>query len=517
MQRDFLAAGGSDDEPVDSDVKDRGLIVVSNREPYQHTHRDGDGDGDVTVEQPTGGLTAGLDPVMQRVGDTWIAWGDGEADAEVVDAGDCVAVPPEDPSYDLRRVWLTEDQIRDYYYGFSNQVLWPICHSALTRVRCDPGFWDRYREVNERFADAAVEAADGESVIWFQDYHLALAPRMAAPRLPEGATVMGFWHVPWPGWDLFRACPHRRELLEGLLGTDVLGFHTPRYRTNFLDCVDAAVDDAVVDWNAGEVSYQGEVTRVAASPMGVPFDEVGTLVDAPAAEAFVASLERSHGIDDGTTLAVGVDRLDYSKGIVDRLLALEQLWDAYPRFRGSLTYVQNGSESRSRIPAYEAVQERVAELVDRLNDRFGTDDWQPVVYTTDRLSSEAMYGLYRRADLALVSPVRDGMNLVAQEYVAAQTDGDGVLVLSDQAGVHDAVGEHAVTITPSDTEGFADAIVTAAEMGEDERRRRMARLRRWVADHDIESWVTEIVGVALRDARVRDARSRRIPDGTPGT
>ncbi len=475
-------------------ISDRQLIVASNRQPYRHDYDDVDR---VTVHRPTGGLTAGLDPVMQRTGGTWIAWGDGDGDPDVVDTNGCVSVPPEDPSYSLRRVWLSEEQVRDYYYGFSNQVLWPVCHSALTRVRCDAPYWRRYREVNERFADAVVDHADDRPLVWLQDYHLALAPAMARSRLPDDAVVMHFWHIPWPSWDVFRACPHGRELLEGLLGNDLIGFHVPRYRTNFLRCVDAALDGATVDWPAGRISYRGRDTAVEGIPMGVPVDRIGRSAAEMAGDGSRTAFEREQDIDPDRRLAIGVDRLDYTKGIVECLRALERLWETRPRWRGELTYVQNASESRSRIPAYQEVQERVEGEVDRINRRFGTDDWQPIVYTTERISRQELYQLYRRADAALVTPIRDGMNLVAQEYVAAQTDGSGVLVLSDQAGVHDELGEHAVSVTPHDTERLVEGIVEALVMSPGERRRRMDRLRRWVAEHDLDSWLDENFRAAM--------------------
>jgi len=486
-------------------IGDRQLIVASNRQPYSH---ETDGTDRITVDCPAGGLTAGLDPVMQRTGGTWVAWGDGDRDFDVVDGDDCVSVPPDDPGYQLKRLRLSEEEIRHYYYGYSNQVLWPLCHSALTQIRCNPGFWRHYRNVNERFAGAVADRAEGRPLVWFQDYHLALAPKLVRSYLPAAAVIMHFWHIPWPSWDAFRACPHRRELLEGLLNNDLIGFHTPRYRTNFLHCVDAAMDGAIVDWQAGSVSYQGRTVSVEAIPMGVPFEEIRGSVTAPTAEAFWPSFAREHDIPAEARIAVGVDRLDYTKGIVKRLRALERLWEVNPGWRGELTYVQNGSESRSRIPAYQEVQEDVADAVDRINDRFGTDDWQPIVYVTDCLEYEELYGLYRHADLALVTPIRDGMNLVAQEYVAAQVDDDGMLVLSDQAGIHDNVAEYAVTVSPHDTEGSADAIAGALIMPPGERRYRMNRLRRWVADHDLDAWLDANLRTAMDVAPSND---RSVP------
>jgi trehalose 6-phosphate synthase len=487
----------STDDRIERSVQDRNLIVVSNRQPYSHDY---DAEGRPSVDQPTGGLTEGLDPIVQRIGEAWIAWGGGDADAEVVDGNDCVDVPPENPAYRLKRVWLSDEAVQDYYYGFSNQVLWPLCHSALTRVRCDPSFWERYQEVNEQFADAVADYVDEQPLVWFQDYHLALAPRMVRPHLPDNALLMQFWHIPWPSWDTYRACPHGRELLEGVLGNDLFGVHLPRYRENFLRCADAQLDDAQVDWETGEVRYRGGVTTVRSTPMGVPFDRIQESATTRTAETFESSFRRDHDVPDDARIAVGVDRLDYSKGIVERLHALERLWEDAPEWREALTYVQSGSESRSQIRDYQEVQDRVAELVHRINERFGTDDWQPVVYTTDRLSQEELYGLYRAGDLGIVSPIRDGMNLVAQEYVAAQVDNDGVLLLSDQAGVHDEVGDHAVSITPSDTAGFADAIAEALVMVPEERHRRMAHLRRWAAINDLDAWVRGCLPAEMTDS-----------------
>jgi len=466
-------------------LRDRQLLLVTNRQPYRHVN----GEDGIVVDRPTGGLTAGLDPVMQRIGGTWIAWGDGERDRDVVDEDDCVAVPPDDPGYALKRIWLSETQVQGYYFGFSNQVLWPLCHAALTRVRCEPGFWERYREVNEVFADAVVEQASERPLVWFQDYHLALAPELARKRLPQTATLVHFWHIPWPAWDTFRAAPNRRALLEGLLGNDQLGFHVPRYRTNFLDCVEAALEDAIVDWEAGTVTYGGHRTIVRVNPMGVPVDRIEDGADSSAAQAAWRAYRRAEDIPADARIVIGVDRLDYTKGIAARLRALERLWETDTDWRGSVTHLQIGSESRSEIREYRDVQERVAAHVDRINERFGTDDWQPIVYVTDYVSRDKLYSLYRHADLGIVSPLRDGMNLVAQEYVAAQVDGDGVLVLSDQSGVHDELGPHVVSVRPADTEDFADAIADALTMAPEERRERMALLREWVSAHDLDTWM----------------------------
>ena len=398
------------------------LVVASNRQPYRHTYDD----GAVDVDRPAGGLTAGLDAVMRRIDGTWVAWGDGDADAAVVDGDDRVSVPPEGDDYTLQRLWLSEDEVDGYYYRISNRVLWPVCHAALATVDSCRDAWSDYRRVNDRFADAVAADADGDDLVWLQDYHLALASRLVRERSTDEPVVAQSWHIPWPSWDTFRACPHREELLRGLLGNDLLGFHVPRYCENFLESVEAGLPDAEVDAETGRVRYDGATTTVRAFPMGVPVDRIREQADSDEAVGFWAAFRKNRDIDPDTRVAVGVDRLDYTKGIPQRLDALEHLLAERPRWRGEFTYVQVGTESRSDIPAYRRCQERVAERVEAINDRFGTDDHQPVVYTTEMLSNEALAGLYRNADLAVVSPVRDGMNLVAQEYVAAQADGDGV-------------------------------------------------------------------------------------------
>jgi trehalose 6-phosphate synthase len=472
----------------------RGLIVVSNRQPYAHNY---DGE-EVTVDEALGGLTSGLDPFLQDAGGTWIAWGDGNADRNVVDEDDAVRVPPSDPAYRLRRVWLSRGDVLGYYYGFSNRILWPVCHATIGNMHAEQPYWERYRSVNETFADVVVDELDAmdDPIVWFQDYHLALAPRMARDDAPDSGVFAHFWHIPWPSWDVFRACPHRRTLLDGLLGNDLVGFHVERYRRNFLECVDRTLDGATVDREHGVVHYGGEVTTTRACPLGIDVDQVVEQREAAREKNVWESFAMRNGIDPDVTVALGVDRLDYTKGIPERLRALERFLAHHPEWRERLTYVQKGTESRSRIPEYEALQREVQSEIDRINQRFGTDDWTPVVYTTEWLCPEEMFGLYRRADLALVTPVRDGLNLVAAEYVAAQVDDPGVLVLSDQTGIHERLGREALSVTPYDIDGFTEAIATALEMPADERRARMRSLQDRVAADSLANWVSAFVEAA---------------------
>jgi trehalose 6-phosphate synthase len=476
------------------------LVIASNREPYQHNFSD---DG-IDVVRPNGGLTSGLDGVMQKVGGTWIAWGDSEADRAVVDEANQVSVPPDgdEDQYTLQRIWLTQEEVDNYYLGFSNRVLWPICHGALTQVENEREYWEQYRNVNRRFADAIADRADENSVVWLQDYHLGLVPKMLRSRDEEMPLLAQFWHIPWPGPDTFRACPQGEKILRGLLGNDMLGFHLDRYCENFLDCVEEMIPEASVDRETGHVYKPGNKVTVRSFPLGVEVDRIQAGASDDAASDRWARFAGEHGIDLDSDLALGVDRLDYTKGIPERLHALERLWEDRPDLRETFTYVQIGTESRSQIPAYQELQQEVAETVDRINERFGTDDWQPVVYTTAYVSNEVLFALYRRADVALVSPIRDGMNLVAQEYVAAQVDCDGVLVLSEQAGYHDLVEDDVITVTPQNTDKFASAIADALSMPDEERRRHMESLRREIQSRDLDVWIDDVLDeiAALREA-----------------
>jgi len=438
---------------------------------------------------------------MCEIGGTWVAWGDGGADREVTD-DDRVGVPPSDPEYALRRIWLTDDEVEGYYRGYANRALWPLCHTDTGRMHFDASDWRTYRQVNRAFADAVLEEYEGETV-GFQDYHFALAPAMVREERPE-AFCAQFWHIPWPAPDVLRACPQDRDLLDGLLGNDLLGFHVERYCQNFLDCVAAELPSATVDHDAGRIEYEGRTTTVTAFPMGVDADDIqrhAAAVDS----SFWSRFRREHGIDPGTKITLGVDRLDYTKGIPRRIEGLERLWELRPEWRGQLTYIRKGSESRSGIPAYRDHQREINGAIDRVNDRFGTDDWTPIVYTDEIYSRAELCSLYRHSDLGLVTPVRDGMNLVAQEYVAAQVENDGVLLLSDLAGASERLSSvGALPICPFDPESLATSVETALTMEPDERRRRMRALRRTVARNDIYAWMDEFIATA---GRIEGARA----------
>jgi len=481
------------------------LIVVSNRQPYRHTFDDND---EIAVDRPAGGLTAGLDPVVQQTDGTWVAWGDGDADREATDDANSVRVPPEDPAYTLKRVWLSESDVADYYYGFSNRVLWPLSHSLENKVTFEDRHWERYREVNQQFADSVVDSVatddgsvgtetdDSNSLVWFQDYHFGLAPQFVREEVGDEALLSHFWHIPWPEREVFRDCPHQTELLRGLLANDLLGFHIPDYCANFLDCVATILPEAAVDWESWTVEREGHECRVRSFPMGVDTERIAEYAAAPD-EGFWAEFRAEYGIPEDQAVAVGIDRLDYTKGIPERLAAIEHLLETEPNWLGEFTYVQKATPSRTEIPEYRELGRQVDRDIERINERFGTDDWQPIIEIEDYLTEEALYGLCRHSDLAIVSPLADGMNLVAMEYVSAQIDHTGVLLLSDRAGADDLLGDAAVTIDPTDTETFASRLDLALSMPDEERQRRMRALRSVVATTNIQSWMADVFDATL--------------------
>ncbi|HEV2150410.1 MAG TPA: trehalose-6-phosphate synthase [Longimicrobiaceae bacterium] len=450
----------------------RRFIVVSNREPYEH--RWSDEVGEIDVRRPAGGLTSALDPLLQALGGTWVAWGSGEADAAVVDKAHRVRVPPEDPSYTLRRVWLTQHDIHRYYLGFANQFLWPLCHLRpdLTRIRSR--YWERYRRVNRRFAEAVLEEARGsDAAVWVQDYHLALAPLFIRAQRPD-LTLAHFWHIPWPPIDIFRLSPQAPYLLRGLLANDQMGFHLEAFAHNFLRCAQQLVG-AEVDWEQGTATLDGHTCHVGAFPISIDVQAFRDAASAPGVEERMERLRQRYA-PQGGMVGVGVDRMDYSKGLPEKFKALEFLWERYPEFRERFTYIQVAVPSRSDIEAYDALSEKVDRQVWEINERFGTETWRPIHLIKQSLPAERLAVLYRMADLCIVSSLQDGMNLVAKEYVASQVDRRGVLLLSEFTGAAEEM-DRAVPINPYAPEDFALRVRDALMLPAEERRARMEALQ----------------------------------------
>ncbi|MDE3119317.1 MAG: trehalose-6-phosphate synthase [Nitrospirota bacterium] len=459
------------------------LIVVSNREPYEHRWVE----EQLVCQRTDGGLTSALDPVLCRLGGTWVAWGSGDGDREAVNPGDVTHVPPDAPAYRLRRVWLSRDEVKGGYLGYANQVLWPLCHTTLDRVMYSKSSWEGYVAMNRRFAEALLdELHDRPGLVWVHDFHLALVPGLIKAVRPT-TTVAVFWHIPWPGPDVFRILPERREILEGLLAADSLVFQTAGSADLFIDCARQFLQ-AESEITGKAVDYKGHRTWIAAHAISVDYQTFAEQAGTVSVEQAIRQARERLGVAPGTRLGIGVDRLDYTKGLLKRFWALDAFFARHPHYRGSFTFVQIAVPTRSEVETYRRYREVIRQTVSVINDRYGQADWRPIVYLEGRIRFETLVAYYRMADLALVSSVNDGMNLVAKEYVASQVDERGVLLVSQMAGAAEELTE-ALIINPYDAEGTADAVAQALEMPPDERQRRMRTMRTYLQTHDIHAWV----------------------------
>lgn len=482
----------------------RQLIVVSNREPYVHRR----GKHGLDVESPPGGLVAALDPLLRAARGAWVAWGSGDADFDVTDARDCVEVPPGAPAYTLRRVRLSGDDVERFYHGYANQALWPLFHLAVDKARFVRRHWASYQDVNRRFAGAAREMISGDAVVWIHDYHLALCPGFLREALPD-VFLMHFWHIPWPSWDVFRICPQSAELIEGLLANDLLAFHLPRHVESFLDCAQHELG-ADVDREEGIVEYNGRTTQVRAFPISIDVGAWERVASSRLCERWMTRLRHRFGLRD-RSVGVGVDRLDYTKGIPERLRAIELLMQRHPDMRGRFVFIEKSAPSRTRIKAYRDLQDQVEGAINRINAAYGTDDWRPVVHISRPMPPAGMAALYRMADLCLVTSLQDGMNLVAKEFIASQSDGRGVLGLSHLAGAADEM-PWSVAINPYDPDSTVEAIVQALGMPPAERRERMDQMRGHLRQHDIFHWMEQHFRAAAHLLAGREATRSILDD-----
>ena len=463
------------------------LFVISNREPYQHVHGKG-----IEVRVPASGLVTAIEPILVACDGTWIAHGSADADRETVDSRDRLRVPPDHPHYTLRRVWLTKEEEDGYYFGFSNEGIWPLCHIAHTRPSFRATDWEHYRRVNEKFAEATLEEIGNaqEPFVLIQDYHFALLPRLIKSARPD-ARVAIFWHIPWPNAEAFGICPWQRELLDGLLGADLIGFHIQAHCNNFLETVDHSIQ-CRIEWDRFTVNRNNHFTAVRPHPISVAFpepnDESRHLRDAePTRDAILEKLG-----PETLFIGVGVDRVDYTKGIIERFCGIERFLDKYPQYIRKFSFVQFGAPSRTNIKRYKDFFSQVELEAQRINARFQTDRWKPIVFRGQHHDHHEINPYYRAADVCLVTSLHDGMNLVAKEFVAAREDGDGVLVLSQFTGASRELRD-AIPLNPYDIEQLAETIRRALEMAPDERHARMQRMRRIVKEHNVYRWAADLI------------------------
>ncbi|MDE3032057.1 MAG: trehalose-6-phosphate synthase [Acidobacteriota bacterium] len=484
------------------------VIVVSNREPYIHTKSQ----GKIEVHRPASGLVTAVEPVMRACSGIWIAHGSGNADRETVDRHDRVPVPPLHPDYTLRRIWLTKEEENGYYYGFSNEGLWPLCHIAHVRPIFRNGDWEQYVAINRRFAEAVIEEADAEDpVVLVQDYHLALLPKMIRAALPK-ATIITFWHIPWPNPESFGICPWRVELLQGMLGSTILGFHTPYHCKNFIETVDRYLETRI-EHESSTISHGGNLTLVESYPISIQWPPPWAGVE-PSIESCREEILASLGLPPGHLLGLGVDRLDYTKGILERFRAVERLLELHPDFIGRFTFIQIAAPSRSALEDYQAFEARVRNLATRINQKYSKDAYQPIVLKIEHHEPEILNRYYRAADVCMVTSLHDGMNLVAKEYVSARDDERGVLILSQFTGAAHELHE-ALIVNPYHIEQTASALFQALSMPEMEQMERMRSMRALIRDFNVFRWAGRMLMDAARIRR-REKLTARLKHDFPG-
>lgn len=471
------------------------VMVVSNREPYIH-NKSGD---KIVLQSPASGLVSALEPVMRACGGTWIAHGSGSADREMVDASDRVRVPESSPAYTLRRIWISEEEQDGYYYGFANEALWPLCHIVFVRPTLRNSDWELYRRINQRFADAVIaEARTEDPVVLVQDYHLALVPAMVREKLPK-ATIATFWHIPWPNAETFGICPWKEEIIEGLLGSTIVGFHTQFHCNNFIECVDRFLESRI-DREIQAVSLGGHQCMIRPYPISIEWPP-RVLEHVPDRVACRREMLDRFGLPEDIKLVVGIERFDYTKGIVDRMHAIEALLDRTPAWKDRLVFVQIAAPTRSKLDSYARLQVEAEQLAHDINTRQKCRHG-PVILVVSHYEQDEVFKLFRAADACIVSSLHDGMNLVAKEFVAARDDNAGVLVLSSFTGASREMQE-ALIVNPYDTEGLASAIDRALTMPREEQMERMRLMRAHTKENNVYRWAANILIDAAR-SRKRD-------------
>lgn len=467
-------------------LKDRKIFVVSNREPYIHT-KEGN---TIDYHFPASGMVTAIEPIMQATGGMWIAYGGGNADKLVVEENDTIGVPPGDPLYTLKRVWLTKEEVKGFYDGFSNEGIWPLCHIAHTRPIFKKDDWKEYVKVNEKFAKTLLKEIRHEinPVVLVQDFHFALLPRLIKEKRPD-ATIALFWHIPWPNAESFSICPWKKEILDGMLGADLIGFHTQNHCNNFITTVGRELE-ALLDRDQFTVTKNNHMTYVKPFPISIAFSKRSS------EQQKVQDLRSKDALNKlgvkTDYVGIGVDRLDYTKGIIERLHAVEIFLTKYPAYQGKFTFIQISAPSRTDIPEYKAFTAKVDAEVNRINNKLKKNDWKPILFLYKQLSHEAIYPLYRAANVCLVTSLHDGMNLVAKEFVAARDNERGVLILSQFTGASRELRD-ALIVNPYNGEQTAEAIHTALTMKRSEQTRRMRRMRDTLKSYNVYRWSAELL------------------------
>lgn len=479
------------EEAVRTKMSDYHMVVVSNRQPYAHVRKS----GKVVCQRQPGGLVTALNPVMAAVGGTWIATGVTHEDRAVLDAQSKVKVTDAGGAYDLKRLFLSKEDADAYYYGYCNEGLWPLSHITYTRPHFSFSDWEAYQRVNRVFAEQVLAEVQGrKAFVWVQDFHLALVAKYLREAGASNIVTSLFWHIPWPNPEVFRICPQKKEILEGLLAYDLLGFQIRYHEDNFLSAVDRELE-ARIDRERTAVHCQGRETLVRSFPISVDFDAI-TQESASDFEKARDRLTSDFSLS-GRKVLVSVDRIDYTKGIPDKLRAFDRFLEKYPEYQGKAVFFQLGQISRIHIPSYKQINDEINDLVNRINWKYSTDDWVPVILTRTYISYSDILTLYRLADACLVGSLHDGMNLVAKEFVASRSDLQGALVLSQFTGAARELTD-AFLVNPYDHESFADTLFSSLSSPEKELERRMKKMREVVSGNNIYRWAGKVMSQLLK-------------------
>lgn len=462
------------------------LFVVSNREPYMHVVDDAT--GKVRCIRPASGVVTALDPVMRACGGQWIAQGSGNADKKYVNSQDKLGVPPEDIHYILKRIWLSKSEENGFYYGFSNEGLWPLCHITYTRPVFREADWQMYRKVNQKYADSILKELPAKNpFIFIQDYHFTLLPKMIKEKRPD-AVIALFWHIPWPNPEVFSICPYKKEILEGMLGCDLIGFHVQYHCNNFLDTANRFLESRV-DTEKFSVVRDNKETFVKAFPISIDNFQYASI--SRDHSSTIEGIKKEYSLE-GKIVGLGVERIDYTKGITERMQAIDAFLDKYPAYKEKFVFIQLAAPSRTHIKKYHDLVGEIEEVIERVNWKHSENGWKPIIYMKKQFSADEIKPFYALSDICIVSSLHDGMNLVAKEYVAANRDSTGMLILSSFTGAARELTD-AVLVNPYSTEIFADAIRYAIEMPQEEKNRRMENMRRIVSENNVFKWAGSIV------------------------
>lgn len=487
LQKEELWTDAKLRDLVRAKLGENALFVVSNREPYMHVTDEST--GAVKCIRPASGVVTAIHPILCACGGTWIAHGAGSADRKFVNSKDKLGVPPGDDRYILKRIWLNKEEEDGYYYGFSNEGLWPLCHNTHTRPIFRETDWNIYRKVNQKFADSILEELPAKNpFVFIQDYHFTLLGRMIKEKRPD-ATIALFWHIPWPTPESFSICPYQKEILDGMLGCDLIGFHVQNHCNNFLDTANRLLESRV-DTEKFSVSRLNKETFIKAFPISVN-GQMDKDADTAGLDKEISKIKKEFDLED-KIIGIGVDRIDYTKGIVERVLAINRFFEKYPQYKKKVTFIQMAAPSRVHIKRYHDLMAEIDELVEKWNWKHMDGSWKPILYLKKHFSADEIIPYYKMADFCLVSSLHDGMNLVAKEYVAAKKDLSGVLILSQFTGASRELTD-AVQFNPYATEEFAEAIKTAIEMPGDEKKKRMGNMRKIIAENNIYRWAGNIM------------------------